>query len=501
MSKQVLYPRDVCRKLMKGEDLSSPEIPLQHNWYRSQAVYGMSALCVEGDKELQRIERGSQNCFNPAAKKIAADTVFDIASITKTFTVATILRMIESDEFAHFFPDKLNTKLKFFNQILKSRYPESEYVNTKLDKEDERISLQDLIVHTSGIGEIEEEDFYNKLLFASGEFLAKPADGKFLDVKRLPGEYGQFQYSDVGYELLGMVVSAIASSARQKATSFGEMNRELVIDRLNLKQTFTSDQVALIDGETKIKDAPKQEVAQGYPCKSDGTLTKAQGFRRCMSTSAMYSSPSELCKFASRVFGDKVFSDGGLFEKQATIDLRNSHKVQYWENGKLSEGVLYGIGYVIYENQDGYEVRTHGAQTNGYCGRLSFRVSDGKVSCCLVVSEQLTPYFARALLDLDIKEGRIDNNDLQAKQYRLYELNQELLHKYDKDELLVALSNSGYQTIFEDDQKIEDGNYESLRKELHNLDLKKSSAAQYERGVKQASGKKLDTTQEFVAEL
>ena len=501
MSKQVFYPRDICRKLMNDEDLSSPEMPLQHNWYRSQAVYGMSALCVEGDKELQRIERGSQDCFNSAAKQIAADTVFDIASITKTFTVATILRMIESDEFVQFFPDKLNTKLTFFSQILQSCYPESQYIKTELDKEDPKIELKDLILHISGIGEIEEEDFYNKLLFASGEFLAKPADGKFLDVKRLPSEYGQFQYSDVGYELLGMVVSAIASSSRGKTVSFGEITRELVIDRLNLKQTFTSDQIALIDGEVKIKDAPEQEVAQGYPCKSDGTLTKAQGFRRCMSTSAMYSSTSELCKFAPRVFGDKVFIEGGLFEKQTTIDLRNSFKVQYYEDGKPIVGTLYGIGYMIYENQDGHEVRTHGAQTNGYCGRLSFRVDDGKASCCLVVSEQLTPYFARALLDLDIKERRIDKDDLQAKQYRLYELNQELLCKYGKDELLGALSNSGYQTIFKDDQGIEDYNYKSLRRELHKLDLNKSSAAQDTKGVKPASGEKLGTAQEFVAEL
>ncbi len=435
MSKEVRLPGKICRDLMDGQLPAPSELAFRHH-HSDQASHGLSATMIDAKGDLTSFSIANQDSFDPTAKAIDAETVFNVASITKTFTAATILRMMESEEYAKYFPQKLNTKLSYFIPFLQNRYPESKYVMSRLAAEDPRIEVKDLILHLAGIGEGDPEEGY-KMRFESAESLKKPADGKFLEVKTVRVNYGQYKYSDTGYELLGMLISAVASEAKQKVVECGDVMQELIIKRLGLEKTFTSHQVSLVGGKAKIINFPEQEIAQTYTCSYEGELRPSLVFRRCIATSAIYSNPTDLCKFAQAAFSEKTFADGGLFEKQETIDMRNQEQFSV----TTGDGEFYKVGYAVSAG-----IKCHmGATTGGYSSWLGYK--DGKAACCVISAQNLTPFFAQAILNEEIKVGEIENTD-QEKLWRLREINQDLVKNYSKESLAGALKKANYKMVF-----------------------------------------------------
>lgn len=468
-------PSAIAKQFLRKEELPE-EFNFEHLDWLKQSAYGLSAAFIDKDKAQTPLKliKSRLDCFDEASDSIDEETVFNIASITKPITVATILRMMESEEFARYFPEELETKLSHFYEFLETHYPESDYVKTKLRSEDPRISLKDLITHTSGIVNFDGRAFGEKLAFESAESLAKPADGKFLDLRldarQAAGSYGEYSYSDVGYELLGMIISATASSCRETVVSCGQMMREMVIGRIGMDHTFTSDQIGFDQyGRVMVMGKPDQKIARGYDCNYDGNLTESRVFRRCIATSGVYSTPLDLCKFAKAIFGNKVFAEGGLFEKPETIDLQNSFSVVQIEDGKPKINKQgsdnYGIGFMFWVNNEGAnKLQYHGARTAGYSGWIGYR--NGNASCCLVSCQNLTTYFARAKLDTEIKEGKLPTDE--EKHSRFCEINTDLLARHKPEELVSALRKAE----FHPEKDREENNIKLLR-ELNSLENSK----------------------------
>ena len=194
-------------------------------------------------------------------------------------TAATLLRMMETmneTDRARYFPQGLDTKLSDFYNFIEQRYPEPHrnYVRNTMRSENPEISLRNLLNHTSGIPDInwnladpnDMRELYSE---------EKVADGKFLELdytinsRRLPNErrvaVGTYFYSDPGYELLGMIISAVATHQNGRVVPCQEVMREMVIRRLELGNTFTSDQISFDRdlGRVVVTGSPEKKIARG----------------------------------------------------------------------------------------------------------------------------------------------------------------------------------------------------------------------------------------------
>lgn len=339
-------------------------------------AYGMSLATNSGIN----LANGIKDCLDQESSQINRHTVFNIASISKTIIAATILRMTEDPRFAKYFSQNIDTKLNSFIPQLKSPYPHLESLQQHLEKENnfDKITLRNLLNHTSGIGDFDCKDFGENLRFESPESLKLEPDGKFFSLKRkLPQpEFGKYSYSNLGYEMLGMIIAAVGSAAYGKEMKCGEIVRELIFDRLNLHHSFTQDQMEFANGKVQVINHPNQSVAQAYDAMPDGKIHPSLVFRRALATSGIYSTPEDLCNFASAFFSNKTFAEGGLFDKSDTIKIRDSEPVKINDRGDF-----YAIGYEAYSDKE-VVTKLHGAETAGFFGWLGYR--EGKVACCLI---------------------------------------------------------------------------------------------------------------------
>jgi CubicO group peptidase (beta-lactamase class C family) len=306
--------------------------------------------------------------------------------------------MTEDERFAHLFSseveNKIDTPIEHFIPFLKAHYPDSDYIKTGLEAEKNfhEITIAHLLNHSSGIGEFDPDDF-RKLAFESPESLAQEPDGKFFTVARKTEykkgenkpEFGKYFYSNLGYELLGMIISATSSRALGRKATCGETIKELIIQPLGLEHSFTGDEMTF-DEERKVKvaDRPDVEVAQAYDS-NDGKAHPSLVFRRCIATSGIYSTPSDICKFANAFFSDQTRGKGGLFDNPKTIEMRDSRKVTTKGNE------FYAAGYEAYQDKDGSLVKLHGAFTQGFFGWMGYK--NGLSACCLVscVNKSIVP--------------------------------------------------------------------------------------------------------------
>jgi len=122
-------------------------------------------------------------------------TIFGIASITKTFTSAMILKLVEKKQLS------LDDKLSKF-------YPDYEF--------GDMTTIGQLLSHTSGIDDraIEEKrENFDKTLLSREQILLKELNGAKLRSK--PG--ASFSYSNRGYFLLGNIISKITDMTYERA--------------------------------------------------------------------------------------------------------------------------------------------------------------------------------------------------------------------------------------------------------------------------------------------
>lgn len=435
----------------------SPESYFE-GWDFNNSVSGVSAATVDQDGNARFFQRSKLDCFDRNSTSIDGDTLFNIASMTKMMTAATILRMLESKNFEAYFPNRLKTPLSHFYKLIENRYPEPEidYVNkkllidgkeiTRLRSEYEEITLEHLLTHTSGIPDLNVGNITTEELrqLCSEEGIA---DGKFLDPITSRQKPGKFEYSDIGYELLGMVISAVATDQSRKnggdIVSCQTMIKTMVIDRLKMTNTFTPDQISLQNGRTVVTDFPERKIARGFVY-NDGNLAETRNFLRCISCAAVYSTPSDMCKFVTALFSDKTFADGGLFKKESTIKLHNSAKVEQLEKGVHVRNEVgdyyYGIGFKFIETPDGSKIKYHTGATIGFPGWSGCK--DGKAVSCLMNSQGLTPNFAKRIIEMEKEKLAAEGKPplSNEEEHLLFcKINERLLG-YDKEILLGALN-------------------------------------------------------------
>jgi len=264
------------------------------------------------------------------------DTVFQIQSVTKTFTATAIMMLVEER--------KVNlddTLTKHFDGL-----PE-----TWAD-----ITIRHLLTHTSGI-----KDFINEPTVDLRKDIL-PED--VIDSLRrrplnfTPGE--KYAYSNTGYHLLGMVIRKVAGK------NWDEFLRERVFQPLGMNDTRVISWSEVITNR-----------ASGYGW-DDGELRNGSHIAPTIlgyAGGGLRSTVLDLAKWDAALYTERLV-------KRSTLD-------QMWTPAKLNNGKdsSYGLGWAM-ETYHGHRLISHnGAHGTGFKSTLA-RFVDDRLTVIVLINQR-----------------------------------------------------------------------------------------------------------------
>ena len=189
-------------------------------------------------------------------KSLNPDELFKIGSISKTFTSATLLKLVEEEKLS-------------LQDTLDQWFPDSIIRNIP-DVQD--ISVEQLLNNTSGIANYTNQKWLaDELAFQNGAdidwsreaIINNYVAGENPDVA--PGE--SFNYSITNYLLLGMVIEAATGNSYQD-----EVNR-LILEPLELENTyFVGDEIP----EDKFVNGYADLIGEDVSFGSDGVIEQTK---------------------------------------------------------------------------------------------------------------------------------------------------------------------------------------------------------------------------------
>lgn len=257
-----------------------------------------------------------------------ADTKFRIGSVTKQFTAALILQMVDEG------------KVKLDGKI-------TDYLTDYRKDTGSKVTVHQLLNHTSGIPSYTSLPGFmandSRDPYSVGDFVKKFASG---DLEFEPGS--KFSYNNSGYFLLGAIIEKVSGK------SYETVLKEHILDVVGMHDTGFDVSAPLL---TK-RASGYEKTVDGYENAGylDMSLPYAAG--------SMYSTVEDLFKWDQALYEDKVMS--------------KSSKDAMFTPG-LSD---YGYGFIIRERPLGKtdkKVKTiaHGGGINGF-NSLFTRVVDQK---------------------------------------------------------------------------------------------------------------------------
>lgn len=286
--------------------------------YTASNAFMGTVLVAEGDRIL--LNKGYGMASLEWEIPNAPDVKFRLGSMTKQFT-ATLLLLLQEQ-------GRLNIE-----------DPISKYL-PDTPKAWEKITLAELLGHTSGIPEVLE----TKGFFAWAMSPHTPEEELTL-VRDKPLDFdpgSKFAYSNSNFVVLGSVIEKVSGK------KYSDLLRERILDPLGMKDTGLD-----MDGLILSKRA------EGYIPGEDG-LVSASGPSMSVPWAAgsMYSTTGDLLKWEHGLFGGKVLSASSL--KLMTTPGKGN----------------YGLGLLIME-KDRIKVIEHGGIIDGFTTFLSYAPERG----------------------------------------------------------------------------------------------------------------------------
>jgi CubicO group peptidase (beta-lactamase class C family) len=320
-----------------------------------QKFMGSVALAEHG-KVVFNINYGFENLD----KKIPAsvNTQYKIGSITKTFTAVLIMKLIEEQRLT------LDTKLSAF-------YKEVENAD--------KISINDLLHHTSGIYNYTDDSLFLKTM-------QKPHSKKEL-LETFSKKTSQFspgtknEYSNSNYILLGYIIEDLTKMSYQR-------NIETkIINRLKLKNTSF---------------APKTNVAKSFLWQNDKFVNSTEwDMSVAFSAGGLYSTTNDLIVFMNALVNNKLVNATSL-EAMKKIDKGMGKGLFTFPFG---DRIFYG----------------HNGGIESFQSNLAHNFNDGTTICVLsnaissydfneVMIGTLSYHYKMPFQIPDFKEIKIDEN-------------------------------------------------------------------------------------------
>ena len=266
---------------------------------------------------------------------VTPDSVFELASVTKSFTATAIMMLVEEGKVA--LDDKISKYL----------------INAPYTWRG--ITVRHLLTHTAGFAsdckEIRQQgwlaNYTTAEMFEAGSKC--PADFA-------PGD--RWQYSDMGYFLLGMIIEKVSG------TRWREFVRERIFQPLGMTATTVIDQWAIIKNRTA-----------GYTLR-DGKLAHIRRISQIELPShyGILSTVKDLAKWDAALYTEELL-------RKATLD-------QMWTPVILNNGIpapttcgFYGFGWCL-DHLRGHRVVQHVGGT----GTAIFRLPDDKLTVIVLTN-------------------------------------------------------------------------------------------------------------------
>ncbi len=316
-----------CLALAYSQDLSK-KLDTLLNAYSSQYKFSGTALVVKGGKVI--LQKGYGYKDYSKRKLNDANGIYQLGSITKQFTSATILKLQEQG--------KLSVQDKLSKYI--SDFPGAD-----------KITIDHLLTHTSGIYNYTNDNrFMNNesLLHVDLERMISMMKSKPLDFP--PGT--KFSYSNSGYVLLGYIIQKVTGK------SYYQVVKEFIFDPLEMKHTGFDFK--------NLKDTNK---VVGYLAfdKSLQLVAPIVDSSASFAAGAIYSNLEDLYKWHKAIYSDKIISRAS------------------WEKAFTPRLNKYGYGWII-DTLNGKRILTHGGGIFGFTTDL-LRIPEDDVCVILLCNE------------------------------------------------------------------------------------------------------------------
>ncbi|NNE67589.1 MAG: serine hydrolase [Pyrinomonadaceae bacterium] len=293
--------------------------------YQEYGQFNGAVLVAENGKVIHKKGYGMANMEWGIA--VSPDTKFRIGSVTKQFTAAIILQLVDEGKI------KLDAKM-------------TEYLPKYRKETGDKVTIHHLLNHTSGIPSYTNGVFFREHSrdpYTVDEFVEKFTQG---DLEFEPGS--KFRYNNSGYFLLGAIIEKVTGN------SYADELKKRILDPLGMKNTGYDTSSPLIKNRAQGYD----KVPGGYRNAAylDMGLPYAAG--------SMYSTVEDLYTWDQALYTDKVLSAESK-AKMFTPGLQN-----------------YGYGFSIRDQKIGKTDKTtkiiaHGGGINGFNCLLT-RLVDGK---------------------------------------------------------------------------------------------------------------------------
>lgn len=291
---------------------------------QKQHIPGLSLAVMKDGKIVKTKGYGLAN----VELKVPAttETVYEIGSVTKQFTAAAILMLVEGGKVG--LDDKIGT-----------------YV-PNLPETWQPITIRHLLTHTSGLKNMTSiEDFPKRMVVP-----VTPTEAIKLMVgyplEFAPGE--KWAYSNTGYFLLGMVIE------KASGKSYGAFMKERIFTPLQMTATCVNDENDIIPNR-----------ASGYSW-AEGSLHNAAAISMTWpyAAGAIASTVTDLAKWDAALYGDTL--------------LKKTSRDAMWTPAKLNGGAMSGYGFGWGVSQvSGHRNVSHGGGIPGFVSYVSRFPDDG----------------------------------------------------------------------------------------------------------------------------
>ena len=274
-------------------------------------IPGLALKVVQHGKETKTAAYGFANLEwdVPATPQ----AVFEIGSVTKQFTAACIMLLVEEGKLS------LNDKISLH------------LTNTPASWTN--ITIRHLLTHTSGIKNYTGlEGFGLSQHLTQAQFIAKIGE---LPLVFPPGE--KFSYCNTGYNLLGFIIENASGK------KYWEFLSEKILGPLAMSATTNREPSRIL----KLR-------AAGYEqSKTNGLVNRDVDYTDLFSAGEIVSTISDVMKWDAGLDTEKI--------------LKNSSKEQMWTSGKLNNGKSTGYGFGWFLNPlDGHKNIGHSGSTSGF---------------------------------------------------------------------------------------------------------------------------------------
>ena len=273
---------------------------------------------------------------------ISEDTIFRIASITKTFTAIAVMQLYERG-------------------LVDLDAPANEYLRAyqlvPVDPEYRAATVRHLLTHTAGLSEVAHPDGVLRPdfgeSFPAGETMPTLAEF-YRGVLRVQADPGsRFVYNNHGPATLGQIVADVSGSALE------DYFRDHIFTPLGMT------------GSSLVRtDLVRAQLATGYEINSRGTTEVDERDMVTAGAASIYSSPRDMSRYVAALVGQGSNMYGSILKPDTLAMMFEPH----WQPDPRVPGM--GLGFFL-ASFDGHRVVRHQGTHPGFHSEMAVAPEDG----------------------------------------------------------------------------------------------------------------------------